>query len=453
MRTEQCHVLIIGAGPGGYVCGIRAGQLGLKTIVLEKAKPGGTCLNVGCIPSKALIHAASEFYKAVSPNALGLKSQSTTIDFAKTQNWKNGIVSRLNQGVTALLKKANTQLIEGRAQILDGKTVLAETAAGPIRITCEHLVLATGSVPAELPELTFGTNVISSTEALALTNVPKSLAVVGGGYIGLEIGTAMAKLGCAVSIIEASSRILPQYDAALTRPVMARLAELGVAVHLDAKVGGQTTEGALRVETKDGSKDIKADKVLVTVGRRPNTQGFGLEGLGLTMTGPHVRIDERCATSMRGVYAIGDITGEPMLAHRAMAQGVIVAEHLAGMKTVWDKRAIPAVCFTDPEIVSVGVPPSDGTSVAQFPFAGSGRAMTMERSDGFVRIAHDRDTGLVLGVQAVGAGVSELAGEFALAIEMCATLTDLADTVHAHPTLGEAFQEAAHLGLGHALHV
>ncbi len=453
MKTKHCQVLIIGAGPGGYVCGIRAGQLGLNTIIVEESKPGGTCLNVGCIPSKALIHAADEFHKLTTPNDIGITTGPAAIDFGRTQDWKNGIVARLNSGVAGLLKKAKTTLINGRAQIEDGKTVVVETADGPLRINCDHLVLATGSRPMDLPHLPFGDTVISSTEALSLTEVPKRMAVVGGGYIGLEIGTAMAKLGAQVSIVEMADRVLPQYDAALSKPIEDRLAQLGVNLFLGARASTVSQDGVLSIETPKGAAQITADKTLVAIGRAPNVTGFGLESLGLTMDGPFVQIDERCATSMRGVYAIGDITGDPMLAHRAMAQGVVVAEHLAGLPTVWDKRAMPGVCFTDPEVVVVGEMPSEASATAIFPFAANGRAMTMERSDGFVRVVYDKTSEVVLGVQAVGAGVSEMAGEFALAIEMCATLRDLGDTVHAHPTLGEAVQETAHLALGHALHI
>lgn len=456
MKTETCQILIIGAGPGGYVCAIRAGQLGLKTIVVEEAKTGGTCLNVGCIPSKALIHAADEFHKIArfgQDNDLGISAGTAAIDIGRTQAWKDGIVQRLTNGVSGLLKKAKTQIVKGRAQILDGKTAQVVTAEGPLKISCENMVIATGSRAAELPNLPFGGRVLSSTDALALTVVPKTLAVVGGGYIGLEIGTAMAKLGSDVTVVESGPRLLPQYDADLTRPVAARLDSLGVRVHKNALAKGLTDKGELLVEHEEGIANIAAEKVLVTVGRAPNTDGFGLEDLRLSMSGPHISVDAHCATSMRGVYAIGDVTGDPMLAHRAMAQGVVVAEHIAGLSTVWDKRAVPAVCFTDPEIVSVGALPGPDNATSIFPFAANGRALTMERTDGFVRIVHDPETGLVLGMQAVGAGAAELAGEFTLALEMCATLTDVAETIHAHPTLGEMVQETGHLALGHALHI
>lgn len=459
MKTETCKLLIIGAGPGGYVCGIRAGQLGVDTIVVEAAHPGGTCLNVGCIPSKALIHAADEFARACAfaeENELGIRHPAPTIDLARTVAWKDSIVQRLTGGVAGLLRKARVRYIEGHATIVDGKTVDIETTEGPVRIHAANVVIATGSRPMELPFLPFGGKVISSTQALSLTDVPGSLAVVGGGYIGLEIGIAMAKLGCAVTVVEAAPRILPQYDEDLTKPVNNRLAQLGIALHLSAKARGLDAAGdALLVDTVDGDIAIAADHVLVSAGRAPVTTGFGLETLGLGMDGLFVAIDDRCATTMRGVFAIGDITGDPMLAHRAMAQGEMVAEIVAGHERRWDKRAIPAVCFTYPELVVVGQLPGQepGSKAVTFPFGANGRAMTMERSDGFVRVVFDAQTELVLGIQAVGAGVSEMAGQFALALEMACTLTDIAETIHAHPTLGEAVQEAALKGLGKALHI
>ncbi|MEM8536853.1 MAG: dihydrolipoyl dehydrogenase [Pseudomonadota bacterium] len=459
MAQDSCQVLIIGAGPGGYVCGIRAAQLGLDTIVVEAETPGGTCLNVGCIPSKALIHAAEEFHKAVGfkgDNPLGIEVGSPSIDLAKTMAWKDGIVSRLTRGVSGLLQKAGAQTVQGKARILDGKTVQVDTPDGPRRIKADNLVIASGARPQSLPDLPFGNKVISSTEALALTSVPSSLAVVGGGYIGLEIGTAFAKLGSEVTVIEARPRLLPQYDAALTAPILSRLRALGVTIHLNANAKGMSKDNAVMfVELPEGELQLPADKVLLTIGRAPVLDGFGLETLHLSMAGRYLKIDDLCATSMRGVYAIGDVTGEPMLAHRAMAQGMIVAEHIAGLSSIWDKRTIPAVCFTDPEIVAVGALPGDvqGAQVAQFPFAGNGRSMTLERSDGFVRVVFDPTNELILGLQVVGAGVSEMASGFALALEMGATLTDIGHTVHAHPTLGEALQESALKGLGQALHI
>lgn len=463
MTDLSCNVLVIGAGPGGYVAAIRAGELGLETIIVEQAAHGGTCLNIGCIPSKALIHAAQEFFSvreaANGHSKLGIRTSDVGIDLAKTVAWKDGIVRQLTGGVSGLLRKAGVRSIQGRARILDGKSVEVETVEGLLRISCRNLVIATGSRPVAVPSLPFGGNILSSTEALSLTSVPETLAIVGGGYIGLEIGTAYAKLGAKVSIFEAKAHILPQYDEELSRPVAARLKALGVAVHVDATVEGyHSDQSMLRVRTGSEVTESAAEKVLVTVGRLPALEDPGIEQLGLDRDGRFIRTDQRGQTSMRGVYAIGDVTGEPMLAHRAMAQGEIVAETIAGHASGWDKRVVPAVCFTDPEIVVAGLLPDQAretgyeVGTATYPLRANGRALTLERPDGFVRVVFDKPSGLVLGLQAVGTGCSELAGEFALALEMCATLTDIAATIHAHPTLGETVQEAALMGLGKALH-
>lgn len=394
-----------------------------------------------------------------SPNALGITVEAPKLDLAQTIRWKDGIVGRLNSGVLGLLRKAKVKIVHGQARFRDGKTVEVETETGTQIIRAEAVVIATGSEPVQLPSLPFGGAVLSSTEALALTSVPAKLAVVGGGYIGLELGTAFAKLGAAVTVVEAMPQILPQYDAELVKPVVKRLNELGVRVLTGAKAKGYSGE-ALVIETATGEEErIAADKVLVTVGRRPRIEGSGLEELDLDRAGRFIRIDERCRTSMRGVYAIGDVTGEPMLAHRAMAQGEMVAEIVAGRKRAWDKRAIPAVCFTDPEIVTAGLSPDEASAqgydirVGLFPFAANGRAMTTQSEDGFVRAVARADTNLVLGLQAVGAGVSELSSAFSLALEMGARLEDIAGTIHAHPTRSEALQEAALKALGHALHI
>ncbi|PZV38748.1 dihydrolipoyl dehydrogenase [Mesorhizobium kowhaii] len=463
MKEISCKLLVIGAGPGGYISAIRAGQLGVDTVIVEAGKPGGTCLNVGCIPSKALIHAAEEFEKvshmAGGNSPLGISVTAPVLDLARTVAWKDGIVSRLNSGVAGLLKKAGVKTVHGWATFRDGKTVAVETETGVQVIRAEAIVIATGSAPVELPFLPFGGPVISSTEALALSEVPKKLAVVGGGYIGLELGIAFAKMGAEVTVVEALPRVLAQYDAELTRPVVKRLTALGIEVMLGAKAKG-TKGDALLVETADGKNTkVAADKILVTVGRKPVTEGWGLEQIDLDMAGKFIRIDDQCRTSMRGIFAIGDVTGEPMLAHRAMAQGEMVAEIVAGHKRSWDKRSIPAVCFTDPELVTAGLSPEEAKAhggeikIGMFPFAANGRAMTRLGEDGFVRVVARADNHLVLGIQVVGQGVSELAAAFGLALEMGARLEDIAGTIHAHPTQGEGFQEAALKALGHALHI
>lgn len=464
METLTCNVLVLGSGPGGYVAAIRAGQLGLDTVIVEGEAHGGTCLNVGCIPSKALIHAAEEFEKAAhfaSGNPLGISAGKPKIDFKKTVEWKDGIVTRLTGGIGGLLKKNKVRTVMGWGHMVDGKTCDVTTKDGTVRIKAKNVILATGSVPVEIPSLPYGDTVISSTEALSLDEVPSKLVVIGGGYIGLELGTAYAKMGATVTVVEAMDRILPQYDQDLTKPVSASLAALGIEVMLNTKAKGLSNDGkGLLVEAAGADeRTLEADKILVTVGRRAKTDGWGLDELDLSMNGSFIAINEQCKTSMNGVYAIGDVTGEPMLAHRAMAQGEMVAEIIAGENRAFDKVAIPAVCFTDPEIVTVGLSPDEAkeqgfeTKVGSFPFAANGRAMTMEAENGFVRIVARKDNDLLLGIQAVGKGVAELSAAFSLALEMGSTLDDIAGTIHAHPTQSEGFQEAALKTLGHALHI
>ncbi|TXI93022.1 MAG: dihydrolipoyl dehydrogenase [Burkholderiaceae bacterium] len=468
MQTTSTTLVVIGGGPGGYIAAIRAAQLGVATILIEGDNLGGTCLNIGCIPSKALIHAAEEFEKAkhfAHGSAIGIQVASPSINIEQTVSWKDGIVKRLTTGVGALLKKNGAQVVKGWAQIIDGKTVAVMQDGKEVqRITCEHLLIASGSSAVELPFMPFGSGdgkVISSTEALSPKQIPKKLVVVGGGYIGLELGITYRKLGSEVAVVEAMDRILPAYDEELTKVVRTSLKQLGIEVHLGLSVQGMNADNsAVRLKNAaDEESELACDQDLVAVGRRPRTQGFGLESLLLDMNGRAVKIDDQCRTSMRNVWAIGDVTGEPMLAHRAMAQGEMVAEIIAGKRRHFAPASIPAVCFTDPELVVVGMSPNEAQAAgieiitANFPFAANGRSMTLESSDGFVRVVARKDNHLILGWQAVGRCVSELSAGFGLSLEMGATLEDVAGTIHSHPTLGEAVQEAALRALGHALHI
>ena len=462
--NRHTQVLIIGGGPGGYVAGIRAGQLGLDAIVVDGNPLGGTCLNVGCIPSKALIHAADEFAVAAEQAKsapLGISVTDPTVDLARTMAWKDGIVGRLNHGVATLLAKAHTSVVEGWATLVDGKTADVTGADGSTqRITAQHVVIATGSEPVAIPSVPFGDRVISSTEALALTEVPGRLVVVGGGYIGLELGTAFAKLGASVTVVEAESRILPIYDRQLTAPVARSLRSLGVEVLTGTTAVG-LDDGGLVVQPVGGGeqRSIAADRVLVTVGRRARLGGLGLEHLGLSLDGGFIAVDDQCRTSMRDVWAVGDITGEPMLAHRAMKQGEVVAEAIAGQPSVFDPVAIPAIVFTDPEIVTAGLSPDEAEAagldviVGRFPLSANSRSMTLGTDTGFVRAVARADDHLLVGLQAVGRSVAELSAAFGLALEMGARLEDVGDTIHAHPTVGEGLAESALAALGHALHI
>jgi len=461
--TETIHtkLLILGGGPGGYVAGIRAGQLGIDTVLVEGDRLGGTCLIRGCIPSKAIIHAASRFNemtKAAAPGgAHGVKlAAPPTLDLAETVKWKDGVVGKLNGGVSALLKRAKVRVVSGWGTFTDAKTCVV----GEVTIKAEQVILAAGSVPAALPHIPFGEDVISSTEALDLKALPSRLVVIGAGYIGMELGIAFRKLGCEVTIVEAQDRILPLYDLALTKPVKTWLEKNGVVLHLATKAVG-FEHGALKVNKVGDVLSLPADKLLVTVGRAPRTQGWGLETMGIDLDGRFIKVDDRCQTSMKGVYAIGDLVGEPMLEHKAATQGHIVAEIVAGQNRRFDPAAIAAVCFTEPEIVSAGLLPDDpggsGDDVisAVFPFQANGRALSMAAGDdgGFVRVLARKRDHKVLGLQAVGQHVSELSGGFALALEMGAVLEDIAGTIHVHPTLTEATHEAALRALGHAIHL
>lgn len=464
-ETIRTKLLIVGGGPGGYVAGIRAGQLGIDTVLVEADRLGGTCLIRGCIPSKAVIHAAGQFEAmaaAAEKSVHGISlSAPPKLDMGELVAWKETIVNKLNTGVTALLKRAKVRVVAGWGVFSDAKTCKVETADGPVTIQAEHVLLANGSKPVELPFLPFGGPVISSTEALELKTLPKKLVVVGGGYIGLELGIAFRKLGSEVTVVEAQDRILPLYDADLVAPVAKWLKMHDIAVLLGAKAKGLGKDGAsLLIQTADGKEEaLPADNILVTVGRKPNTEGWGLENMGLAMDGRFVKVDDQCRTAMRNVWAIGDLVGEPMLEHKAATQGEMVAEIIAGKSRRFEPASIPAVCFTEPEIVSAGVLPSDKEAqgdnviIASFPFLANGRSLSMDGGEGFVRVIARKDDHRILGLQAVGAHVSELSGEFSHALEMGSVLEDVAGTIHVHPTLSEAFHEAVLRALGHAIHI
>ncbi|MEE2526130.1 dihydrolipoyl dehydrogenase [Hyphobacterium sp. HN65] len=470
MSDLTCDVLVVGGGPGGYPAAIRAGQLGLDTIIVDKDGWGGTCLNRGCIPSKAFIHAAEKYADMVhhaESGKLGISlSAKPKLDMKKLVGWKDEIVGKLTGGVEQLLKAAGVKAISGWAEFEDAKTCTVTLEDGKTqKITAKNVILANGSVEVELPFLPFKGNVIGSTGALDLKKLPKKLVVVGGGYIGLELGIAYRKLGSEVTFVEALDRILPVYDKELTRPITRWLKENGVTVHTSCKAKGVVTEDKktfLEFETAKGETErLEADNILVSVGRKPNLNGWGLEKMGIPTNGKFIEVNERCETGMRGVYALGDLTGEPLLAHRATAQGERVAEIIAGHKTAFDPVAIAAVCFTEPEVVGVGLTPDEakekGETVitGKFPLAANGRYLSMEggADGGFVRITARESDHVILGIHAVGKHVSELSGEFALAMEMGARLEDIAGTVHVHPTLTEGLAEAALVALGHPIHI
>jgi dihydrolipoamide dehydrogenase len=473
MAIRKCAVLVVGAGPGGYVAAIRAGQLGLDTVIVEADRAGGTCLIRGCIPSKAFIHAAERFEAlakhADSPDGhMGISTNSPELDMAGLTSWKDAIVDRLNKGVKTLLKKAGAELINGFATFRDAKSCDVKLAdGGSVRIEADNVILATGSSPIDLPFMPIdGEHILSSTDALDLKSLPDSVAIVGGGYIGLELGCALSRLGSKVTVIEGLDSVLAVFDAELRRPLERWLKKNGVAVYTGCLAQAATVSSdGVTLSWKDASNEEQStlvDKVLVTVGRSPNSLGWGLENMGVRMAdgGRFVAIDGQCKTNMNGVYAIGDLAGEPMLAHKASAQGEMVAEIISGEEREWDKVAVPAIVFTEPELVTVGLSPEQAEAtgeaiiIGKFPLAANGRSLTLEaeKTGGFVRVIARESDHVILGIQAVGSHVAEMSGEFVLALEMGALLEDVAATVHAHPTMSESFHESVLKTLGHAIH-
>ena len=474
-EIRKCQVLIVGAGPGGYVAGIRSGQLGLDTIVVEGDKAGGTCLIRGCIPSKAMIHAAERFESLSKHSSeeghMGISITSEPeLDMSSLVSWKDSIVDRLNKGVESLLKGSGVELVKGWATFSGPKRCTVKTSDGEIEIEAEYVILATGSSHIDLPFMPCDEEfILSSTGALELDSLPSKVAIVGGGYIGLELGCALSKLGSEVTVVEGMDSVLGIFDKELRRPLEIWLKKHGVSIHTNALAKGAEVKGRgaskkveLSFEKNGEIQSIKVDKVLVTVGRKPNTKDWGLETMGVRMdhSGRFIRIDRQCRTNIPGVFAIGDVSGEPMLAHKASSQGEMVAEIISGLTREFDKVAIPAIVFTEPEIVSVGLMPHEAEDrgeeiiVGKFPLAANGRALTLEaeKTGGFVRVVARDSDHVILGIQAVGSHVAELHGEFVLALEMGALLEDIADTVHAHPTMAEAFHESVLKSLGHAIH-
>ena len=461
MGTE---LLIIGGGPGGYVAAIRAAQLGLETTLVEAENLGGVCLNHGCIPSKALIQAAHRYGELDDLAEMGIEVGERQIHPEKLQEWKAGVVEKLTGGVSNLLEHHSVQVIPGKAVFTGPKSVRVEGESSSQSIDFKHAIVATGSTQIELPGFEIdGETVIGSRQALQLTEIPDKLVVIGGGYIGLELGTVYAQLGSQVTVVEMLDQLLPGTDKDLVKVVEKRLKKLGITVHTKSKAQSLETTGGgatITVETPDGETTLEADKVLLSIGRRPNAADIGLEDARVdTSDQGFIKVDKAQRTSNDKIYAIGDVAGQPMLAHKASHEGLVAAAHIAGEPAASDWLTVPAVIFTDPEIAYAGLTESEAKEhgydpvVGKFPFAASGRALSMNATDGFVKVVADRESQVVLGVQIVGPEASTMISEGALAIEMGARLEDLALTVHPHPTLSESLMEAAELALGQPIHI
>jgi dihydrolipoamide dehydrogenase len=465
METVEYDVVVVGAGPGGYPCAIRLGQLGKKALCVERDNWGGVCLNVGCIPSKALISAAKRYKELKESAAMGINvSGDISVDMGKTQEWKQGIVKRLTGGVDFLLKSNGVDRMIGTAEFPGGKSVVITKPDGTqVEVKADNVVLAVGSRPIEIPGFSYAEDRIwDSTKALAQTEIPKRLAVIGGGYIGLEMGMMFAKLGTEVTVVEMGDSVLGVFDSAVVKVITKKMKKLKMKTLTKVKAEGwiEGDNGAiLSVRKQDGTlQEVECDNILVTVGRRANSEQ--LSEMGLNLDRGYVVTDDQQKTNIDGVYAIGDITGRTMLAHGASYEGELAAEVIAGHNRHYQALTVPAVVFTDPEIGIAGLQEHEAiekgheVKVGQMPFAALGRAMTTGGStDGFFKVILDAKDDRVLGVTIVGPNASDLISEAALAVELWAEGLDLGLTIHPHPTLGEGMMEAAKHALGEAIHI
>ncbi len=465
---KSVQACVIGGGPGGYVAAIGLAQRGFKTVVVEKGDLGGVCLNVGCIPSKALI-SASHFYHRLTHDAqkMGIHLEGpVSVNMVQLQKWKSSICTQMAQGVAHLLKGNGVEVIQGEASFLSPHEIEIQQSSQKIQLKSDHFVIATGSRPAEIPGFKFDEEkILSSTGALALSEIPKRVAVIGGGYIGLEIGTLFSKLGSKVTIIEAAPSLLHgMVDKDVAQILTRQLKKLGVDLHTESLAKGYQVQPSgeieLEIERPSKASSVTADRVLIAVGRKPNTENLNLKAAGVSLgSNGYVSINPQRRTSASHIFAIGDVAGGPLLAHKASFEGLLVADVLSGKNRVYDVRGVAAVVFTDPELASVGLSEAEALNagyenlkIGRFPFAANGRAVSMIESQGFVKMIAN-EQGALLGVHIVGPEASNLIGEAAVALEMGATLEDLAKTIHPHPTLNETLMEAAEVALGHPVHI
>ncbi len=457
-------VVVIGAGPAGYVCAIRLAQLGQQVTVVEKEYIGGVCLNVGCIPSKAMIAAGVLLARIGDAGAMGITAKDVRLDINKLVEWKAGIVGKLTGGIGILLKNHKVPVVMGTATLAGKNEVRVKSKDGEQTLKADDIVIATGSVPIEIPGFAFDEDKVwSSTGALRPKSVPAHLVVIGGGYIGLELGIMFRKLGSKVTVLEATPGALPGQERDCVKVIERSLKKLGIELMTETFAQGcehKAGKSFVRIKRKSGEDTVECDQILSTVGRKPYSAGLGLDKAGLAVDAKgFLAVDKHMRTKVPNIYAIGDIAGQPMLAHKGSKEGLVAAAVIAGQKDEYDARCVPAVIFTSPEMASVGLTEDQckekglAYKTGSFPFAASGRAMSLMETEGFVKIIADAKTDEVLGVHMVGPEVTELIAEAALAIELGATAEDISRTIHAHPTLPEAVMEAAEALHGMAVHI
>ncbi len=462
---KRTQAVVIGSGPGGYVAAIRLAQLGVETTIVEREELGGVCLNRGCIPSKAFISGANIFDSIQHAGDIGIKTSKPTVDLKKMRAWKDTIVERLTSGVGGLLTKAGVTTIYGEASFKDKNTLTIKGKDGTSQLAFDNCMIATGSRSMEIPPFPQdGKHVISSTEALNLDTVPKNLCVIGGGVIGLEIGMYLNTFGAEVTVVEMMDQILPGVDAEVVKTLARELKKKKIKVLTKTKALGFTGKGSkmeVQVESAKGKKStIPTDKILVSVGRRPNTEGLGLDKAGVNIgERGFIDVNNKLQTNVPHIYAIGDVCGGMLLAHKASKEGLVAAAVIAGKNEIYDVRAMPGAIFTVPEIATVGLTENEAKDagheirVGKFPFAALGKALAARHTEGFVKIIADAKTDLVLGVHIIGTHASDIISEAALAIEMGACAEDIGLTVHPHPTLGESMMEAAEAVHDMAIHI
>jgi dihydrolipoamide dehydrogenase len=457
-------LLVIGAGPGGYVAAIRAAQLGMRVACVEKDALGGTCLNVGCIPSKALLDSSELFYQARTAfGRHGIRVDRVALDVPAMMARKEQIVQTLTRGIAALFRKHHVEAIDGTARILSPTAVEVRQHGGVSVVTSRHILIATGSTPVALPALPFdGRHILSSTEALVLAEVPEQLVVIGAGAVGLELGSVWSRLGSAVRIVELTDGILPGMDRDMTVPLQRLLERQGLTFHLQTGVeSAEVRDGTVRLTLKSGAepRTVECDRVLVAVGRRPYIEGLGLGELGMAVDAQgRIMVNRRFETSVPGIYAIGDVISGPMLAHKAEEEGLAAVEGMAGQARSVSYLALPSVVYTFPELAAAGLTEAEAQArgaavrVGKFPLAANGRARCLDATDGLVKVVGDARTDRLLGVHILAARASDLIAEGVVAIEFAASVEDLALSVHAHPTLPEAIKEASLAALKRAIH-